>query len=234
VAVSQLDLFGLTVRVPPALCPPALRAAERRPVPAPPPETSVATSPAVALALDLRESLDYNDGPGTTVASYSLTLRNPHWGEWCRAGLWVSVERHFGTRPHRWMAEVYLELPDEARTWWKAHEIFASQDEAAAEAAAMALAARAMLEAAIRGEPVETPGRRRQRAAEAHAGALPEVQAAARKVAAERAARDAIGAGNDGYPEAHRRYLAAKDAVDGLRRRAVQAFCEAHTWREFV
>jgi hypothetical protein len=231
--MNQLGLFddAPSRRMVPAepFAPPAAQAAVV-PTPAVP---AARPGPPPSAAPALEEHLEY-DADGRTVALCNVTLRNPHFGSWCKAGFWIRIERHFGWKPHRWMASVYLELPDEARTGWSEHEIFATQDEVAAEAAAMVLAARAMLEAAIRSEDVETPGRRRHRAAEAHAGALPDVQAAERKVDVLRGERDALDEDSSERPTAHRRYLSAKGEAADLRRRAVQAFCEAHGWREFV
>jgi hypothetical protein len=206
VAVNQIAMFQETTSAP---------ASERRPTPA------------------LAEDLWYDDGPGCSVAKYMATMPNPRW-PYCTSGLWVTLERHFGTKPHRWMAEVYLELPDDTRTSWKAHGIFATQDEAAAEAADMAAVALDLLQCHLRGEQIETPGQRFQRAAEAHADASPEWQHMQSLADAECVARNSIDPENGERFYAHRRYLAAKNAADATRRDVLDAFYRARSWREFV
>ncbi|WP_437310062.1 hypothetical protein [Sorangium sp. So ce388] len=228
--MSQLGLFG---DAHPARSSPA--------APPAPPTVSAAVLPALPVASAARqapppvldEHIAYHEA-GTVAASYSVTVRNPFFGDWIHGGLWVRVERQLGWKPVRYLASVSLELPDEHRTWWGEHAQFATQDEAAEEAAAMLLAGRALLEASLCGEAVETPGARRKRAAEAHADAAPAVQAAARTVAEALELRRAIGAFNDGHPAAHSRYLVAKQEHESVRQRATDAFWRAHGWREFV
>lgn len=190
-------------------------ASQRRPVPA------------------LEEDWYYYADRPADVAGYSATTPNPRW-EWCTAGVWVSLERHFGWKPHRWMASVYLELPDDDRTQWVAHEIFETQDEAATGAACMAAVALDLLRRHLRGEAVETPGQRLQRGAEAHADASPQWQHMQSMVDAERAVRDSIDPDSGEKFYAHRRYLAAKDAADATRRSVLDEYYRAHSWREFA
>lgn len=199
--------------------------------------TAPAVEPAPASQRRPVPALDedcWYDEEGPTVARYWITLPNPHFGDWIRAGFRVDIERRPGRGPITWMASVSLELPDEHRTHWGEREYFATQDEAATAAAFMVLVARPLLDAAIRGEHVETPGHRHERAAEAHVDALPEYQAAVGRVNAERAARAEIGVCNDGHPEAHRRFLVAKAHAEDLRRRLLDEFYRAHSWREFA
>ncbi len=88
------------------------------------------------------ESMWYDDTRGYSgVAAWSLVTHSPHW-DWCTSGVWVQLERHFGWKPHRWMASVYLELPDEHRTYWSQHSIRITQNEAAIEADEKDVAAR--------------------------------------------------------------------------------------------
>ena len=219
----QLDMFG------------ASRAAAVVPGASPAlPVGSAAVLPArYAPPALLSEHLAYHeDGP--TAGEYLIFVRNPHFGDWIHGRLVVRVERQFGRRPLRWMASVDLELPDEHRTWWGERAVCATQDEAAEEAAAMLVTGRALLEASARGEPVETPGDRRRRAAEEHADAEPEVQAAARAVADALALRREMGATDGDHPEAHRRYLIARQEHEAVRQRALDAFYAAHGWREFA
>jgi hypothetical protein len=181
----------------------------------------------------LAEDLWYDDGPGCSVAKYMATVQHPRW-EWCTSGLWVTVERHFGTKPHRWMAEVHLELPDDGRTYWSARAIFEKQDDAAQEAADMAAVAIDLLRRHLRGEAVETPGERLRLAAEAYADASPQWQHMQSMADAERAVRDSIDPDSGEKFYAHRRYLAAKDAADSTRRSVLDEFYRAHSWREFA
>lgn len=199
------------------------------------PLTRAAAKPRTAPTLPvLDETLEYDNGPGCSVAGYSATLRNHHFGEWCRAGVWVSLERHFGWKPHRWMASVHIELPDELRTSWHTHAIFPTQEEAAREAADMGMVGRRLLDAFLRGESVETPGQRRGRAAEEHAAADSRYIEAMRLVAAERAALDALGEDVIERVEQHRRRVAASQAAERLRVEIMDEFCLAHGWREFA
>lgn len=204
---------------------PVQPASERRARVAPAPEVDAPV---------LEEHFEYDDGPGAGVATYRLTLRNPHWNGQFTAGIWVHVGRHYGWKPHRWMAEVSIEFPDLERSYWTARTIRATQDEAAAEAAEMAMAARAMLEAHLRGETVETPSKRKGLAAEAHADSLPDVVEAMRQVDAARAERDAIDPDDNEKFHAHRRYLHVKGIAETMRQSAVDEFCRAHSWQEFA
>ncbi len=209
------------------------------PPPAPPPHPPVAEALARAVQVpppaNLIELAEYDDTGGrSSVATYSITLHNQHFGDWCRAGLWVAIERHFGWKPHRWMASVYLELPDARRTSWGQHAIFVTQSEAAREAADLADAARGLLLSFLCGDGVETPGQRRHRAAEAHAEALP---AHVRAVGLAQDEREILEAIPEGSPErcvAYRRWLSARDIAADLRRRAVQEFHDSHSWRDFA
>lgn len=209
VAVNQISMFAEAA---PVVAQPA---SERHPISA------------------LAEDLWYDDGPGCSVAKYMATMPHPRW-PYFTSGLWVTLERHFGAKPHRWMAEVYLELPDDDRTSWKAHGIFATQDEAAQEAADMAAVGLDMLRRHLRGEAVETPGQRFERAAEARADGSPQWQHMQNMVDAERAVRDSIDPDSGEKFYAHRRYLAAKDAADSTRRSVLDEFYRAHSWREFA
>jgi hypothetical protein len=204
--VSQIAMFQETTSAPDS---------GKRPVPA------------------LAEECWYDDA-GPTVARYWITLPNPHFGDWISAGLRVDIERQVGRRPITWMASVSLELPDEHRTHWGQREVSLTQDEAAEVAAAMLHAARHVLDAAIRGEPVETPGQRRQKAAEAHVETLPEYRAAVSRMDADRATRAKIGAFNDGHHEAYHRFLVAKAQAEDVRQQLLDAFYAAHGWREFA
>ena len=181
----------------------------------------------------MRESLQkYDDGP--LAAAYGASARNPYFGEWIRACLVVRVERQLGHRPLRWLASVEMELPDEERTSWIERVVCVTRDDAAEEAAAMLATARPLFIASLRGECVETPGQRRARAAEAHVDALPEVVTALRRAAMLRALRDELPADSDRREEAHRRWNDARVEAESMRRREVDAFVEAHGWREFV
>lgn len=183
--------------------------------------------------MTLNESLQqYDDGP--LAAAYGASARNPYFGEWIHAYLVVRVERQLGYRPLRWLASVRLALADEDQTQWGEHVVCTSQDDAAAEAAAMLAAARPLLVASLRGERVETPGQHRERAAEAHVEALPEYVAATRRATSLRTLRDELGVDSDERYAAHRRWLDARAEAESLRRRAVDAFREAHGWREFA
>lgn len=174
----------------------------------------------------------YDTGP--TLAVYSVAAPNPFFGERICAYLVVRAECQIGRRPLRWMASVDLSLPDEHQTWWSEREVVASQDEAAEEAAAMLRAARPLFEASVRGARVETPGQRRGRAAEAHVEASSAYQAAMRRVSMLLAAQRELGVGSDEHPAARRRYLDARSEAAALRRKEIEAFCEAHGWREFA
>lgn len=197
-------------------------------------ETAVAAPSSRAQPVSALVEDCWYDDAGPTVARYWITLPNPHFGDWISAGLRVDIERQVGRRPITWMVSVSLELPDEHRTHWGEREVFPTQDEAADAAAAMLHAARPVLDAAICGESVETPGQRRQKAAEAHVEALPEYRVAVIRMDAERAMRAEIGAFNDGHREAHHRFLVAKANVEDVRRQLLDAFYAAHGWREFV
>lgn len=182
------------------------------------------------IALD-EHVQQYDTGP--TVAVYSASAANPFFPDYIRATLLVRVECQIGRRPLRWMASVDLSLPDADRTWWGERVVCATLDAAAEEAAAMLCAARPLFEASVCGEVVETPGRRRGLAAEASADALPEYRAAIRRASMLRGARRDLPADSDEHPAAHRRYLDARSEAESLRRRAIDAFRDAHGWREF-
>lgn len=204
--MSQLDLFAV------ATAP----ASDRRPV----------------VVLD--EAAEYDDSDQTCcgVARYSATMQSPRC-DWWACGVWVRVERHFGWKPHRWMASVYLELPDFRRTQWSPHEIYVTQDEAAQAATEMATVARAILEAYLRGESVETPDQRRTRAAEEHVAASKACQDAAHLVDEEKAALDAMGESVDRWAQS-RRWHEAKHIAETVRRKTRDDFFAAHGWREFA
>lgn len=181
----------------------------------------------------MRESLQqYADGP--TAAVYSASAHNPFFPAYIRANLIVRVERQIGRHPLRWMATVDLELPDEGRTYWGERIVCGSQDGAAAEAAALLLTARPLFEASLRGERVETPGKRRDRAAGAHVDALPEYVAAMRRVAALGTLRDELPSDSDERYTLHQRWQSARAEAESLRLREIEAFREAHGWREFA
>jgi hypothetical protein len=211
--VNQLGLFG---EAPPS---------RRRPA---------AVEPArPALPPGWAESVEqYDDGP--TAALYSAMGPNPHFGDWIRAWLDVRVERLLGHRPVTWMARVDLELPDAERTHWRTYTIFATRGEAAAEAADMLAAARAVLDACLRGDPVETPGDRRQRAAEAHAEATGEYKAAVQRADVLRAVMHELDPGSSEAVAARSRWYAARDAAKDVWAREADAFYAAHGWREFL
>lgn len=185
------------------------------------------------IAPEIAEDLWYDDGPGTSVAKYMATVQHPRW-EWCTSGLWVTVERHYGWKPHRWMAEVYLELPDDERTYWSAHSIFETQDEASREAADMAAVAHDLLARFLRGESVALPGKLRHAAAKAHADASPVYVDASANEAEAKAALLAIGANAPGSTATRMQWESLRLAARSVRARLMDEFFDAHPWREFA
>ncbi|MGK3981200.1 hypothetical protein WMF38_56915 [Sorangium sp. So ce118] len=184
-------------------------------------------------AAPITEDLWYDDGPGTSVAKYMATVQHPRW-LWCTSGAWVTVERHFGTKPHRWMAEVYLELPDDERTYWSAHAIFETQDEAAREAAHMAAVALDLLTRYLGGEVVRLPGKLRHAAAQAHADASPLYVDASEKVAEAKAAMVEIGANAPGSIATRMQWESLRSAARSVHERLMTEFFDDHGWREFA
>ena len=203
--------------------------------PSPRRATPPVVAPAAASVPQLRQVLSYDDGPGCGVASYYAGAENPYHPDLeCKPCVWGRLERHFGYKPHRWMASIYLELPDFDRSQWSEHAVFRTQDEAASELTDMILAAERLLVRALRGEEVTTPGRLRNIAAQLAADADPAWRMASEKETIAKEAMTAIGVDGPGFFEARAQWWSTREHAARIRRELVDAFHREHDWREFA
>jgi hypothetical protein len=172
-----------------------------------------------------------------THAKWMRTAPHSRW-EGLICYVFAAVEPHFGVpkgKPHRWVADLQLELNDVHRTQWCVARLFGAREDAARECVDFLAVAIPLFEASLQGEDVQTPGQRFASAARAHAVAHPDFLSAfaaekTARAAYERAVeRDAASAGI-----LRSEAWAARDRASAVRRAAEEAFYAAHNWREFI